>query len=203
MDTTQQILSAFGVALTESQEATVHRYIELLLRWNRKISLTAVTDRDEIIRRHFGESFFAVNAVPLKEGRLADVGSGAGFPGAAIAILQPGIDVVLIESNAKKAAFLETVRSELGLTNVTVARGRVEACQDILKSLRFVTARAFGPYARLLALVQMNRYASLEAVLWLGQKDADELASQARWSWRTAIQIPGSARRVLLVGHPR
>ena len=92
----------------------IRTYISLLLRWNQSISLTTVTNSDEILRFHFGESLFAASAFSLENGRLADVGSGAGFPGLPLAMLLPDLNVTLIESNAKKFTFLSEVVRELG-----------------------------------------------------------------------------------------
>src|SRR5689334_6164175 len=87
----------------------IRAYIALLSEWNRKISLTAVTDPIEIVKFHFGESLFAAYTLEIGDGRLADVGSGAGFPGIPIALAVPCVQVTLIEANAKKAAFLYEV----------------------------------------------------------------------------------------------
>ena len=77
----------------------VRRYIEILARWNKVISLTRVMEPLDILRFHFGESLFAVENVPIREGRLADVGTGAGFPGLALGMAVPKLKVTLIESN--------------------------------------------------------------------------------------------------------
>jgi 16S rRNA (guanine527-N7)-methyltransferase len=104
----------------------IQKYISVLLRWNKKIALTAITDPLDIVRFHFGESMFGAPAVPIRKGRLADVGTGAGFPGLPLKLLVPSLDLVLIESNAKKASFLSECIRELNLTGVDVYRGRVE-----------------------------------------------------------------------------
>lgn len=197
-----RILSNFSVSLTAAQFAVVGHYMQLLLHWNRRVSLTTITDPEEILRRHFGESFFAINSVPLREGRLADVGSGAGFPGAAIALLNPSLDVTLIESNKRKAAFLETVRSELNLSNLAVRGNRVEESTTVLAAADFITARAFGPYGKLLELLRKSGGSSIRAVLWLGEEDARALAKRPGWKWNLPVSIPGSVRRVLLTGSP-
>ena len=106
-------------------------YIALLLEWNRKISLTAVTDPADIVRFHFGESLFAASALEILNGRLADVGSGAGFPGIPLAMAIPRIQATLIEANAKKAAFLSEVARRLQLSNVSVVRSRMEDATQI------------------------------------------------------------------------
>ena len=103
----------------------IRTYASLLLMWNRSISLTTVTEPLEILKIHFGESLFAISEVPISNGRLADVGSGAGFPGMALAIANFSLGVTLIESNAKKCTFLSEVARALELSNVTVTRSRM------------------------------------------------------------------------------
>ena len=106
---------AIGVALDESMLRCFARYLELLTRWNARINLTSIEDPLEIIDRHFLDSLTIVHL--LKGSRtLVDIGSGAGFPGAAVAIACPGLQVTCVESIHKKVAFLQTLRRELGLS---------------------------------------------------------------------------------------
>jgi len=196
----RETLAAYGVDAGPELCAHLRSYIELLLHWNKAVSLTTIADPVEIVRRHFGESFFAVAAVPISEGRLADVGSGAGFPGAAIAMVAPRVSVRLIEANAKKAAFLETVRRELKLSNLEVAKARAEDAAQSFAASDFITARALGNYDRLLPLLGSRAKGSARVVLWLGQDDAHALARTEGWDWGPTIKIPGSQKRVLLIG---
>jgi 16S rRNA (guanine527-N7)-methyltransferase len=198
----KQIAQPYGVLLNREQCELVQNYVALLLHWNKAISLTTITDPEEITRRHFAESFFAVPTVPISEGRLADVGAGAGFPGAAIALVNPAVRVSLIESNSKKVAFLETVRGQLGLTNLEVAKSRVEDCTQLLAGADFITVRAFGQYDGLLRLVHRDAPSSVNMILWLVEKDAAEIASQSGWQWKPRVRIPESETRVLMVGSP-
>lgn len=121
-------------------------YIDLLLRWNARINLTAVRDPEEIITRHFGESFFLARHVfpkhpqeaplgfptlePEPPATVVDLGSGAGFPGLPVKIWAPEIHLTLIESNHKKAAFLREVVRALTLTDVDVIAARAESIAD-------------------------------------------------------------------------
>src|ERR1700690_2363985 len=121
----------------------LQRYLELLLRWNARINLTAVRDPEQIVTRHFGESLFAARVlfdtsspVPVT---LADVGSGAGFPGIPIKLYAPEIGLTLIESHNKKAVFLREVVRTLALDSVEVFCGRAEQCG---KTAEVVTLRA-------------------------------------------------------------
>lgn len=102
-------------------------YLRLLVKWNRHINLTAIREPRDAVRRHFLDSALVLDHVPLKEGdQVADIGSGAGFPGIPVAILRPNVRVTLWEPTLKKASFLETVKVTLGLKNVTVVPERLE-----------------------------------------------------------------------------
>ena len=95
-------IASLGMHLTTEQMSMIREYIILLLKWNNLVSLTSITDPVDIVARHFGESMFAASLLPFENGRLADVGSGAGFPGLALKILHNDLKVILIESNKKK-----------------------------------------------------------------------------------------------------
>ena len=126
--------------LTDAELANISAYIDLLLRWNARINLTAIRDPEEIVTRHFGESLFAARhlfpatarvetgdlPVSLGHIRLADVGSGAGFPGVPIKLWAPEISLTLIESNQKKAVFLREVCRRLGLRNLGLRDVEIE-----------------------------------------------------------------------------
>src|SRR4029077_264746 len=106
--------------VTPARIAAIQRYLAMLLAWNEKVNLTAIRDPLEVLYRHFCESMYAAAAVPLQAGRLADVGSGGGFPVLALKIAQPELQVFLIESNVKKATFLAEVVRELYLIDTPV-----------------------------------------------------------------------------------
>src|ERR1700734_4453687 len=110
-DRIAELLQPFtaGAELSPLLLQQLQRYLELLLRWNAQINLTAVRDPEQMVTRHFGESLFAARVL-LGDGTapstsLADVGSGAGFPGIPIKLFAPEVDVTLIESQGKKATF--------------------------------------------------------------------------------------------------
>jgi len=100
-------------------------YGELLVRWNSRLSLTAIRDPQEIIHRHFVECIFCAQSLPAGIGTLLDYGSGAGFPGIPIALCRPEIEVTLAESQGKKAGFLREAARVLGV-EAEVFSGRVE-----------------------------------------------------------------------------
>lgn len=195
-------LLMYGIRATDSLCDQIRAYIDILLRWNRKISLTAVTNPAEIVRFHFGESLFATTVVPIGDSRLADVGSGAGFPGLAIHLLDPVWEVVLIESNAKKAAFLSEVSRELNLQKVQVFRGRMEEFDQVVPEINVVSARALGQRDELLAWSHALLKPAGRLILWLGEQDVLEVARNESWLWMNPVKIPASQRRFLLVGSP-
>jgi 16S rRNA (guanine527-N7)-methyltransferase len=196
----ESCLRPYGVVLKSGVADRIAAYISLLLKWNRTISLTTVTDPSEILRFHFGESVFAASAVKFDESRLADVGSGAGFPGLPLAMVVPSLRVTLIESNTKKCAFLSEIVRELQLPNVAVFRGRMEDFPPESDPLNFVTARALGRHRDLLSWAKDHLAANGEVILWLGETDSSDMARDPSWHWESPKLIPGSERRYLLVG---
>src|SRR6266851_4751312 len=166
-----QALALFNVAFTPALAESVRKYTDLLLLWNHKVNLTSITNPREVLARHFGESLFAASAVPIPTGRLADVGSGAGFPGLALKLLVPDLEVFLIESVMKKATFLLEVVRQLNLTGVKVVVSRYEDLRDTLAPLDFICARALGDHGQLLDWARYNLNLAGKVVLWLG---ADE-----------------------------
>jgi 16S rRNA (guanine527-N7)-methyltransferase len=195
-------LLRYGVSTTPELCAQVRRYIDLLLRWNKKISLTTVTDPSEIIRFHFGESLFPAKSIPVPHSRLADVGSGPGFPGLALKLILEDVEIVLIESNAKKAAFLSEVTRELGLNGVEVFRGRMEDYEMGSKPFDLITARALGQHKKFLAWAFTKLKLSGFVALWLGEEDARAISRLVSWRWHEPIKIPESQRRFILFGSP-
>jgi 16S rRNA (guanine527-N7)-methyltransferase len=198
--TIQEALTPYGVNASDLLCGQIRTYIDLLLRWNQKTSLTTVTDPMEILRFHFGESLFAVGSVPIRHGRLADVGSGAGFPAVPIRMVSEGLSAILIESNQKKATFLSEVLRELDLNNVEVRRSRMDDVRLAEDKVDFVTARALGIDDDFLewSLGAVNSNGSV--VLWLGSSDAIGISQKAGWKWSGPLRIPQSDRRVILRG---
>jgi len=198
-----KVLAPYGVSADVGLCKAIREYISLLSRWNQKISLTTIEETDEILRLHFGESFFARESVPIKDGRLADVGSGAGFPGIPLAIICPALEVTLIESNTKKAAFLSEVIRSLNLSHVAVIRSRMEEIPKNLEKFDFITARAFGTPDDLLSWARLHLERSGKIILWLGESDCRLISGDVFWHWRDPIRIPISRSRFLLVGSPK
>jgi 16S rRNA (guanine527-N7)-methyltransferase len=194
--------SPFGISLASDQIAMVREYIRLLLKWNQSISLTTVTDPDEILSRHFGESMFAAKVRPVENCRLADVGAGPGFPGLPLKILTPSLKLILIESNKKKCAFLSEVVRTLGLKEVEILSERFEQIRPETFLMDWITARALGEFKELLRWSAGALRPSGSLLLWLGAEDATRMVTNKDWLWEPAIKIPDSQRRFLLVGRP-
>jgi 16S rRNA (guanine527-N7)-methyltransferase len=195
-------LVPFGLVPAPGLAEAMRQYMELLLRWNQKISLTSITDPREILQRHFAESMFAARAIPLVRGRLVDIGSGAGFPGLALKLVAPELEVILIEANVKKSVFLAEVVRSLGLTGVKIFSKRIEELRGLEGSADFVTCRAVRLDKRLLAWVRSALAAEGKFVLWVGIEAAAALQKEGQWSWLAPINVPMSTGRVLLVGKP-
>jgi 16S rRNA (guanine527-N7)-methyltransferase len=193
-------LKAYGIATSAILCDQVRTYIELLLRWNRKTSLTSVTDPREIMRFHFGESLLAVPSVPIRHGRLADVGSGAGFPAVPIRMVLEELSVILIESNQKKATFLAEVARELRLENVDVRRNRMKEVDLRCESVDFVTSRAIRIDDEFLNWSRNSLNSPGIVALWLGEADAAQISQKPGWNWKHPDRIPHSDRRVILHG---
>ena len=196
----RRALEEFAIPAYDEQALQIQQYIKILLTWNDKVNLTAIRDPLEILYRHFCESMFAGISVPIERGRLADAGTGAGFPGLPLKILHPGLQLFLIESNLKKATFLAEVIRELGLRDTQVLVRRYEELGEELAPLDFVCARALGEHIKFLDWVHSDRLAAKEVVLWIGANDMPEIQKVQTWIWREPIPVPNSLRRILLVG---
>ncbi len=134
-----KLLEEFG--LNEQQISKFIKYLELLLEWNEKFNLTAITDKDEIEEKHFIDSIELIKFFDVKNKTLLDVGSGAGFPGIPLAIVEPTLKITLLESNGKRVSFLREVVNDLDLKNVDIIQGRSEEL-GTREKYDIVTARA-------------------------------------------------------------
>ena len=211
-----------GEALAEAQFSALSTYLELLLRWNARMNLTAVRDPETIVTRHFGESLFAARQLfpsasqpGTRDSRLIDIGSGAGFPGLPIKIYAPGLGLILLESNYRKTIFLREVIRALALPQAEVFPGRAQdyrppPAPSLTFTLRAVErfAQALPVAARLLEPAETpgpGRPVERRLALLIGAAQvprAQELAP--RLSWAAPIPVPLSSARVLLIGslHP-
>jgi 16S rRNA (guanine527-N7)-methyltransferase len=198
--TIRRALGEFQITLNSEQVSQIQRYTKLLLTWNEKVNLTAIRDPLEILYRHFCESMYAAGAVPVENGRLADVGSGGGFPGIPMKLICPEMQLFLVESSVKKATFLAEVTRELGLNDVRVLVSRYEELGEEVTPLDYVCSRALGEFGPFLSWAASERVAAKQAILWAGGRDLDEINKIEGWDWREPIPVPHSLRRFLVVG---
>lgn len=134
-----KIFDLEGISLTETQLEQFEIYYRLLVDWNEKINLTAITEKEEVYQKHFVDSLSLRNVIPTSSS-LLDVGSGAGFPSIPLKILDPSINVTIIDALQKRITFLELLCKELGV-EVELIHGRAEEF-DRKNQYDFVTARA-------------------------------------------------------------
>jgi 16S rRNA (guanine527-N7)-methyltransferase len=162
-------VAALGLTLPEGAEVKLLAYLALLDKWNRVYNLTAVRDSERMVSHHLLDS---LAAVPFFLGgdsdliRVLDVGSGGGLPGIPLAIARPELQVTLIDSIAKKTAFLLQAKAELGLANLSVVTGRVEAFHPET-GFDVVTSRAFSD---LREFVTLTRHVLAPGGRWLAMK---------------------------------
>jgi len=199
----RRALMEFSLPAYDDQVLQIQQYIKILLTWNEKINLTAIRDPLEILHRHFCECMYAAEAIPLEKGRLADVGSGGGFPGLALKIVRPGLQVFLVESNIKKVTFLAEVIRELGLNGAQVLARRYEELGEEVAPLDYVCSRALGEFPGFLKWASSEQIAANQVILWIGVRDLPEIQSNNTWEWQEPIPVPHSLRRLLLVGNKK
>lgn len=195
-------LSSFAVVPNDECVKLIREYISLLLKWNRTVSLTTVTDPTEIVGRHFGESIFGTKLLPIENCRLVDIGTGAGFPGLAMKTFCPKIELTLIESNKKKCAFLNEAVRVLGFSGVEIRAERFEELRPDIIQANIITSRAVGEFKQLLRWSRNALVHRGHLMLWVGAEDATRIVTTAGWIWQPAVRIPESQRRFIQIGRP-
>jgi 16S rRNA (guanine527-N7)-methyltransferase len=232
--------------LSPSQLQYISTYIDILLRWNARINRTAIRDPEGIVTRHFGESLFAARHLfplypvsssvpsvfpvlkdldstndqrPTTSDRVADVGSGAGFPGIPIKLWAPHIALTLIESNQKKATFLREVARALTLTDIDIFPGRAQTLAEGLaanpavpppaedprtnppRTFDLVTLRAVERFHDVLPIAARLVANGGRLALLIGTSQIHLARSRLpTFAWQQPLPIPGSRSRVLFVG---
>jgi len=189
----------------------ISTYIDILLRWNARINLTAIRDPEHIVTRHFGESLFAARHLfpnfsassassAVKGVDVADLGSGSGFPGLPIKLWAPEISLTLIESNHKKATFLREVARALTLTDINIQNVRAESLPPA--QFDVVTLRAVERFAEALPASARLVVPTGRLALLISQTQIPQARATLRnWSWSDPVRIPNSTSRVLLLGN--
>jgi 16S rRNA (guanine527-N7)-methyltransferase len=209
--------------LEPAQLDQISMYIDLLLRWNARINLTAVRDPESIVTRHFGESFFLARHLLPAPGDLdtvrtrdrgpqtarvsrtgvVDIGSGAGFPALPLKIWAPGIALTMIESNHKKAAFLREVSRALTLTDINVIAERAEALVGRLPAAEVVTLRAVESFQSIVPIATRVLAPTGRLAFLIGAAQFPTLAHLTPvLSWQSPIPVPCSQSRVIAISIP-
>mgnify|MGYP003582387317 CR=1 FL=1 len=160
----QEGLQQMGITLSTAQQLMLLEYVSLLQKWNSTYNLTALRNPSQMISHHILDSLTLLPYVQDAK-TLMDVGSGGGMPGIPTAICRPDLQITLLDSNTKKTTFLQQAVIELGLHNVTVASGRVEAMHD--KNVDVVTSRAF---AELADFISLTKHLLNESGYWAAMK---------------------------------
>lgn len=171
--------------LSDEQIEQLEQHYQLLIRWNRVLNLTTVRKPEEIVTRHYCESLFLGTHLPSGSFALADIGSGAGFPGIPVAILRPECSITLIESHQRKAVFLK--ESGRMSSNVRVLARRAE---DVAERFNWAVSRAV-------------KYSEIRAVLTKLAGSVALLAGEAELpgiNWHSRIPVPWGERRFLYMG---
>ena len=203
--------------------ADISTYIDILLRWNSRLNLTAIRDPEAIVTRHFGESLFAARilfpdatgdrnhdraAAPTNDQRpatndrlsVADVGSGAGFPGVPLRLWAPEISLTLIESSHKKATFLRELARALTLTDINIQNVRAEILSP--SSFDLVTLRAVERFDTVLPAAAALVKPSGRLALLIGSNQQDRAQNLLPdWSWQAPLPIPLSCARVVSIAY--
>ena len=153
-DQLMSIMKEAGFDLTDHQASLLLLYYERLVETNKVMNLTAVTEFDEVVRKHFADSLSLIKYMPLTSGtRMIDVGTGAGFPGLPLAIVCPDVRVTLMDSLNKRIRFLEGLIDEMKLENVTAVHARAEELafdQAYRESFDLAVSRAVANMSTLL-----------------------------------------------------
>jgi 16S rRNA (guanine527-N7)-methyltransferase len=180
-----------GFVLSDTQVVTLTDHYARMVRWNRRLNLTRITAPAEAAARHYGESLFLAAKLPDGAQTIADIGSGAGFPGVVVAVARPDLEVTLVESDQRKAVFLR--ECTLRLPNVRVEVVRLEQLSGFWDC--FASRAVRWPDLGRAAPGRTKGLALLTSLA-----DLQEITSTVGFTWNKAIPLPGSKSGVLLIG---
>lgn len=177
--------AALGLPLDERQTALLVGYLQRLEKWNRVYNLTAIRDAGQMVTHHLLDSMTVID--PLRRqvpalSSLLDVGSGAGLPGAVVAILMPEVDVACVDAVSKKAAFVQQAAAELGIRNLRSVHSRIEDLRQPRPDV--IASRAFASLDRFVAA---TRHLQGERTCWLAMKGT--LPSQEIAALPTDVEV--------------
>ena len=197
----QEGLTALGLTLTTAQQLLLLEYVALLKKWNGTYNLTALRDEQTMISHHILDSLTLLPYIE-QASTLMDVGSGGGMPGIPAAICRPDLQITLLDANTKKTAFLQQAVIELGLANVRVVSGRVEAVQDFQADI--ITSRAF---AELADFVNWTEHLLKDGGYWAAmkgvypQEEIDKLPESVAVEKVEALHVPqlNAERHIVII----
>jgi 16S rRNA (guanine527-N7)-methyltransferase len=204
-------LRQLGLELTEQQLGQFIRYRQELLDWNKRINLTAITDPEEVLLKHFLDSLSVLTVYHKPHARLLDIGTGAGFPGLPLKIVRPRWHVVLLEATGKKVRFLHHLIETLQLKDVVAVHGRAEELAHQAEYRAFfdvVTARAIAslpmlleyaaPFCRVGGLIILPKKGDLNEELAQGKQAVRQVGAVLKAD--VAVTLPGleNDRRLLV-----
>lgn len=200
----------YKIQLTENQLEQLEKYFKLLVEWNEKINLTAITDEQGVAVKHFADSLSLFNYVDIPENStIIDVGTGAGFPGIVLKIARPDIRLTLLDSLQKRLNFLDTVLSELSLDAVLIHSRAEDGGQDIdlRESFDFVVSRAVArlnvlaeyciPYARLSGSFIAMKGPDAENEIADGRKAVQTLGGKIKNIHTFSLALDGGERTII------
>lgn len=197
-----EILSNCGLECASELAHRVQTYLGCLEKWNASMNLTAIRHPVEVLRILLAESFFAAKLVGDPMGSILDIGSGAGFPGLAMAVYRPELRLVLLEPRKKRAAFLGALRRELGLARVDVWSKRLEECaaSDFSTPPAALAMRAVGGVTELVERATPLLQGDRRVLLFSSAQNAKSTMENLRKvRWQPQVTIPWyPAHRILL-----
>lgn len=192
------LLSQVPLKLESTHLDLLDLHFELMLKWNQKISLTSITSPKEAALLHYFESLFAASLIPEGISSLADLGSGAGLPGIPIAIALSHIQVTLVDSDSRKAAFLGECRRKLQLTNLSIINSRL---QELTTPFQAYSCRALEQFTRILPDLSQATTSSSLVMLFVSLQDGNKLLSSQYFQGYTGSihPVPFSRDRSIVI----
>lgn len=178
----RELIAKYIPRADDAQAEKFIRYFELLVLWNQKMNLTAITEPEEVVAKHFADSLLPADLIPLNA-RCIDVGTGAGFPGVPLLIMRPDLHMTLLDSLAKRLTFLEELMPELGIARVPLLHARAEdAGRDngLRGKFDIALTRAVASAPALLEWTIPLLKVGGASLMYKGPKAEEELASCAR-----------------------
>jgi 16S rRNA (guanine527-N7)-methyltransferase len=172
-----------GHELSEATIEALAHHARAVLRENQQLHLTAITDPEEFLERHLGESFEGAAMIePDAKGVYIDIGSGNGYPGLALAAARPGLQLVLAEASVRKAEFLRAVVRNAPFSGASVLEVQVQRSSDLedIESVQLITSRAMGGWAKILPRLRDRLAPGGDMLVWAGP-EVEEIALRAVW----------------------